>query len=71
MSNKQFLPITKHDAAVVVLELIIKGTARLFDERCNDDPRLTPDNLQLLREARDRQIERLRENLAYAKKAAR
>lgn len=63
--------ITKHDASVVVLKLMIKATERLFNHGCEADPRLSPQNILLLREARDLQIDRLRENLAYAKKAAR
>lgn len=62
--------ITKQDATVIVLELITRGAAKLFDERFDNDPTIAPDNLLLLRNARDKQIERLHENLRYARKAA-
>lgn len=63
--------LTSHDASVVILECLIRSASRLFDERFEGDSHIAPDNLKTLRQARDTQIERLRENLRYAKKATR
>jgi hypothetical protein len=61
--------LTKHGATVVVLECVIKSAERLFGDEFAAGSRIAPDNLRLLREARDTQIARLRENLLYAKKS--
>jgi hypothetical protein len=63
--------LTKQDAAVVVLECLIKSGERLFDERFDNESEIAPDNLKTLREARDTQVGRLRESLRYARVMAR
>jgi hypothetical protein len=62
--------LTKQSAAVVVLECLVQSAGRLFDERFDSEPQISPADLKLLRDARDVQLERLRENLRYARKTA-
>lgn len=62
--------IDKQTAAVIVLECMIIGPERLFGEKFDNDPTIDPDNLKTLREVRDTQLERLRENLRHARKIA-
>jgi hypothetical protein len=58
--------LTRHDANVVILELEIRGLGRLEF----DSPDISDEENKLLREARDRRVEVLRQNLIHARKVA-
>ncbi len=69
---KQFahVSITRHDAKVVLLECQLVSMKRLFTAP-ELDAEMPPQHLEMLRTMRDELIEQLKQNLVFARRAAR
>jgi hypothetical protein len=58
--------LSSHDAAIIILELEIRGLLRL----AFDSPEIAEADNKLLIEARDKRIEVIKQNLIHARKVA-